>query len=186
MYEVELSKQNISFPLPLHIGFFVYGYARLFMLKFYFDFLDHFFSCQDFCLIETDTDSFYLDFSAKNLEDIVKPDLKEELRQNVYHWLPAPTCPAHRHLHDGGDGITCCQQFYLYDKKTPGKFKLEFEGDKTIALRSKSYIVSSIETGQNKLSSKGYLTNNTISSSKTTSTPCYPKSRNEDKTLGSG
>ena len=155
VYEVKLSKQNISFSLPLHIGFFVYGYARLFMLKFYFDFLDHFFSRQDFCLIETDTDSFYLDFSAKNLEDIVKPDLKEELRQNVYHWLPAPTCPAHRHLHDGGDGRTCCQQFYLYDKKTPGKFKLEFEGDKMIALYSKSYIVSFKETGQNKLSSKG-------------------------------
>ena len=155
VYEVKLSKQNISFSLPLHIGFFVYGYAKLFTLKFYFDFLDHFFSRQDFCLIETDTDSFYLDFSAKNLEDIVKPELKEEFRQNVYHWLSAPTCPAHRHLHDWGDGRTCCQQFYLYDKKTPGKFKLEFEGDKMIALYSKSYIVSFKETGQNKLSSKG-------------------------------
>jgi hypothetical protein len=155
VYEVKLSKQTISYSLPLHIGFFVYGYAKLFMLRFYYDFLDHYFSRRDFSLIETDTDSFYLDFSANNLEDIVKPELKEDFKQNVHQWLPAPTCPEHRHLNDGGKDRTCCHQFHLYDKKTPGKFKLEFEGDQMIALCSKSYIVSSQERGQSKHSSKG-------------------------------
>ena len=148
VYEVTLSKQAISYSLPLHIGIFVYGYANLFMLRFFYDFLDHYFSRRDFALIETDTDSFYLDFSANNLEDIVKPELKEDFKQNVHQWLPAPTCPEHRHLNDGGQGRTCCHQFHLYDKKTPGKFKLKFEGDQMIALCSKSYIVSSQERGQ--------------------------------------
>ena len=59
VYAVKLSKQTISYSLPSYIGIFVYGYAKLFMLRFYYDFLDHYFTRRDFSLIETDTDSFY-------------------------------------------------------------------------------------------------------------------------------
>ena len=41
VYAVKLSKQTISYSLPSYIGIFVYGYAKLFMLRFYYDFLDH-------------------------------------------------------------------------------------------------------------------------------------------------
>ena len=39
-YEVTSSKACLTYDLPLHIGFFVYQYAKLRMLEFYYDFVD--------------------------------------------------------------------------------------------------------------------------------------------------
>ena len=39
-YEVQSSKKKIKLDLPLQVGFFVYQYAKLRMLQFYYDFLD--------------------------------------------------------------------------------------------------------------------------------------------------
>ena len=39
-YEVTSSKARVTYDLPLHIGFFVYQYAKLRMLEFYYDFVD--------------------------------------------------------------------------------------------------------------------------------------------------
>ena len=34
----------------------------------------------------------------------------------------------------------CCRAAHNYDKRTPGKFKIEFEGDGIVALCSKTYV----------------------------------------------
>ena len=39
-YEVTSSKARVTYDLPHHIGFFVYQYAKLRMLEFYYDFVD--------------------------------------------------------------------------------------------------------------------------------------------------
>ena len=39
-YEVTSNKARVTYDLPLHIGFFVYQYAKLRMLQFYYDFVD--------------------------------------------------------------------------------------------------------------------------------------------------
>ena len=41
-YEVTASKARLTYDLPLHIGFFVYHYANLRMLQFYYDFVDRY------------------------------------------------------------------------------------------------------------------------------------------------
>ena len=41
-YEVEMSKGVVKYTLPLHIGFFVYQYAKLRMLQFYYDFVERY------------------------------------------------------------------------------------------------------------------------------------------------
>ena len=41
-YEVQMSKRVVKYTLPLHIGFFVYKYAKLCMLQFYHDFIDRY------------------------------------------------------------------------------------------------------------------------------------------------
>ena len=41
-YEVTASKVRLTYDLPLHIGFFVYQYAKLRMLQFYYDFVDRY------------------------------------------------------------------------------------------------------------------------------------------------
>ena len=39
-YEIEMNKSVVKYTLPLHIGYFVYQYAKLRMLQFYYDFVD--------------------------------------------------------------------------------------------------------------------------------------------------
>ena len=41
-YEVTASKARLTYDLPHHIGFFVYQYAKLRMLQFYYDFVDRY------------------------------------------------------------------------------------------------------------------------------------------------
>ena len=56
-HEIELNKKVVKFTLPLHIGFFVYQYAKLRMLQFYYDFIDRYVERPLFQYCEMDTDS---------------------------------------------------------------------------------------------------------------------------------
>ena len=47
------------------------------MLEFYYNFLDKYFSKQDFQLCYMDTDSFYLAMSGHCLDESVKPEIKQ-------------------------------------------------------------------------------------------------------------
>ena len=59
LYEVKSFKETVRLDLPLQIGFFVYGYAKLRMMQFYYDFLDYYLDRKSFALMEMDTDSCY-------------------------------------------------------------------------------------------------------------------------------
>ena len=56
--QVVCKKRSITFDLPVQLGFFVYSYAKLKMLMFYFDVLDKFIDRSNFCLLEMDTGNF--------------------------------------------------------------------------------------------------------------------------------
>ena len=78
-----------------------------------------------------DTDSLYFALSANKLEDVVKPDLQTEFENCKKDWLAWDT----------------------FSNRTPGLFKLEFEGHRAIALCSKCYFVDGDK--KSKHSSKG-------------------------------
>jgi hypothetical protein len=147
VYEVELSKKVIKLDLPLHIGFFVYQYAKLRMLEFYYDFLSVYVNRKDFQLCEMDTDSYYLALSAPSLEDVVRPEKRDTFYKELHKWLPADSCEQHRqeYLEHKCQGLPwipknpCCIAQKLYDKRTPGLFKVEWEGQGIIGLCSKTY-----------------------------------------------
>ena len=63
-YQVEKTKQKLNLDLPIHLGVFILNYAKLCMLEFYYDFLDHYLCREDFEMVEMDTDSNYLGISA--------------------------------------------------------------------------------------------------------------------------
>ena len=138
-YEVEKTKQKINLDLPIHIGVFILNYAKLRMLEFYYDFLDYYLSREDFQILEMDTDSNYLGITTENVEDLIKPELKEQFEREKHNWFVTPLAPQGKH--------------------TPGLFKVEFKGDKVIGLCSKSYCTESFATdttpGQVKFSMKG-------------------------------
>ncbi|KAL9989202.1 hypothetical protein ACROYT_G003726 [Oculina patagonica] len=86
-YELESRKPRITIRRPFQVGIAVYQLAKLRMLKFYYDFLDKYFDRKDFELIQMDTDSCYMALSASKLEDIVKPELKQEFEAQKKQWL---------------------------------------------------------------------------------------------------
>ena len=89
---------------PYQFGIAVYQLAKLRMLEFYYDFLDKYFSRQDFELCYMDTDSFYLAMSGDSLNEIVRPEMKQAHEADKKNWLATDK----------------------FSDRTPGLFKSEF------------------------------------------------------------
>jgi hypothetical protein len=126
---------------PIQIGCAVYQLAKLRMLEFYYDCLDKYVDRSDFQYVEMDTDSAYLALSAEKLEDVIKPEMKQEYEQDKYNWFPDETT----------------KESKAFNKRTPGLFKVEFEGNSIYALCSKLYFVEG--DTKNKYSCKGIQKN---------------------------
>ena len=160
IFEMEMSKKTIQLNLPIQLGFFILQYAKLRMLEFYYDFVDFYIDRSDFMYLEMDTDSAYFAISSVELDNIIRPGLKQHFYSNLYKWMPSEHCQNHLH-----DFVTsklnksafhqhqCCKQRETYDKRTPGLFKLEATGDEMICLCSKTYIL--VNKGATKFSCKG-------------------------------
>ena len=138
-YEVEEMKQKIILDLPIHLSVFILNYARLHMLKFYYDCVNKYLSREDFEHSEMDMDLAYMAISGDSFESLIIPDLREEFEKEKHNWFVTPLAPQ--------------------EKRTPGLFRVEFEGDKVISLCSKSYCTELFATGnspgQVKFSMKG-------------------------------
>ena len=136
MYEVQSCKKTIKLNLPSPIGLFVYQNSKRRILEFYFDCVDKYLDRSDFQLCEMDTDSAYMAHSGESLESLVKPELREAFEANKAHWFPR----------------TDTSELRAYDKRTPGLFKEEWQGDGSIGLCSKTYYCFG---AKDKLSCKG-------------------------------
>jgi len=133
-YELESHKPWITIRRPFQIGIAVYQLAKLRLLEFYYDFLDKYVDRRDFELIQMDTDSKYTAISGKRLEDVVRRELKQECEAEKNQWL----------------------SWDKWSGRTPGLFKLEFEGSRMIALCSKYHFADEGEVGEKKkFSTKG-------------------------------
>ncbi|XP_069106330.1 uncharacterized protein [Argopecten irradians] len=140
-YEIESSKSRIQLDIPIQIGFFILQYAKLRMLSFYYDCLDKYVDRRDFELMAMDTDSYYMALSGECLEDLIRPELKDEFVREKNHWFPRTDTPEAR----------------AYTKRTPGLFKVEMTGQSMVCLCAKTYAVqkSAGDTVESKFSCKG-------------------------------
>ena len=132
-YQISMRKRSVDIKRPYQCGIAVYQLAKLRMLEFYYDFLDKFVDRQDFELIQMDTDSMYMALSADGIDDIIKPDLKDEYLTVKKDFLATTD----------------------FDKRTPGLFKDEFKGARMIALTSKCYYADCGDDVSPKISCKG-------------------------------
>ena len=98
-YEIEMNKSVVKCTLPLHIGFFVYQYAKLRMLQFYYDFVDRYIERPLFQYCEMDTDSAYIALAGDTIDDLVTSEHREHYFQNRSHWLPAECCDDHEEVY---------------------------------------------------------------------------------------
>ena len=124
-FEVSQRKRRVTITRPYQCGIAVYQLAKLRMLEFYYDFVDKFCDRRDFEVIQRDTDSLYMALSAKDFDDIIKPDLKELYKDEKPNWLVTDE----------------------YSKRVPGLFKPEFKGKRMIALTSKCYFADNGDSG---------------------------------------
>ena len=149
LYEIQSAKGRITLDLPTQLGYFILQYAKKHMLSFYYDFMIKYTDFKKFEYLQMDTDSAYIAISGTSLLDIIKPEMKEKFVKSLTHlchvtdittsesWFPR----------------NCCEKHINYDKRTPGLFKVEFEGEEMIGLCSKTYVVS--KGSEVKFSSKG-------------------------------
>ncbi|KAK3727521.1 hypothetical protein QZH41_009984 [Actinostola sp. cb2023] len=68
-------------------------YAKLRMLEFYYDFIDKFVDRSDFQYLEMDTDSAYIGISGESLEEVIRPELREQFQEEKHLWLPRNDTP---------------------------------------------------------------------------------------------
>ncbi|KAJ8050172.1 hypothetical protein HOLleu_03268 [Holothuria leucospilota] len=113
VYEIDLHKRVICLDLPIQIGYFVYQYAKLRMLEFYYDFMQKYVDPSNFEYCEMDTDSAFLAISDQTLDSIIKPEMRGNFETEKHKWFPRTDNDEHRQ----------------FDKRTPGLFKLEWAGE---------------------------------------------------------
>ena len=146
-YEVTSNKARVTYDLPLHIGFFVYQYAKLRMLQFYYDFIDRYVERPLYQYCEMDTDSAYIALAGDSIDDLVSAEHREHYFKHRSEWLPAECCDEHKkeyvNTRLAGRSWTatesCCLARKAFDKRTPGLFKVEWGGNGFIGLCSKTY-----------------------------------------------
>jgi hypothetical protein len=135
IYEVSSRPRNVKQNMPVQVAFGVLNEAKLRMLEFYYDCIDKYIDRSDYQYMYMDTDSAYIALTD-NFEDLIKPEVRKEFEEEKYKWFPRTDTNKHK----------------AYDKRKPGLFKIEYEGDGMVALCSKTYYVWGNE---NKYSMKG-------------------------------
>ena len=132
-YEIKELKRTVMIKRSYQCCIAVYQLAKLRMLEFYYDFLDKYFSRQDFQLCYMDTDSFHLAISGDYLDKVAKPEMKQVCEADKKNWLATDK----------------------FSERTPGLFKPEFVGTRGVWLTAKCYLVQNEALNENKNSCKG-------------------------------
>ena len=132
VYEIEKQKRKVLLDLPMQIGLAVYSYAKLHLIGFW-EFLNAYLMDDHYQLMECDTDSLYIAFAKSNIDDCVKPELREKWLVENWHWFSSEDVET---MIPFQDGVISLKQF---DKRTPGKFKPEFIGHGQLCLNSKVF-----------------------------------------------
>ena len=136
MYEVTKNAKTVLQNIPIQVAFSVLNYAKLRMVEFYYDCISKYLDTTDFQYVYMDTDSAYMALTDK-FENLIKPELRDEYETDKNNWFPR----------------TDTNENQAHDKRKPGLFKIEYEGDGIIALCSKTYFTWGQK--KSKFSSKG-------------------------------
>ena len=141
-FEVEHSKKQTVFGMPIQLGFFILQYAKLRMLDFYYNCVDKYLDRKDYQYCSMDTDSAYFSLSNDSFQSLVSPSTLSHyncIHTSCSNALYVPTLANP----DRWFPRTCCKEHNKFDARTPGLFKLEYEGTGIVALCSKLYCVKS-------------------------------------------
>ena len=132
IHEVVKAKKKVVIDTPIQVSSAVYSYAKLSLINFW-EFINKYLIYDYYQLMETDTDSLYIALARETLDECVKPELKAEWDQVKWKFLSSEDNETM--VDFNGYSITLRQ----YDKRTPGKYKEEFNGIGMVCLNAKVY-----------------------------------------------
>ena len=148
LYEVKSLKKHVIFDLPIQMGIFVYSLVKLKMLEFVYDCIKKYIPNDCFEFIKMDTDLLYFSLCSNSLDELVKPELSEEFFENYDYLFPSLACEHHKKQFVKARvqnlewvQTDCCKARELFDRWTLGLLKLEFFGDRMLALALKTYFI---------------------------------------------
>ena len=147
IHEIEKQKRKVQLDLPMQIGIAAYSYAKLCLIEFR-EFINTHLMNDHYQLMECDADSLYIAFAKSDIDDCVKPELKEKRLAEKWLWFSSKDTQTMVPFHD--EIMISLKQF---DKCTPGKFKPEFIGNGQLCLNSQEYHIWNDE--EEKISCKG-------------------------------
>ena len=132
IFEVEKKKKKVVLDNPIQIGIAVYSYAKLNLISFW-EFLNKYLVNDMYQLMECDTDSLYVALARDTVDECVKPDLLDEWNEVKWNFFSSED--EETLVEFNGHIITKKE----HDKRSPGKYKEEFNGVGMIYLNSKVY-----------------------------------------------
>ena len=126
-------KRVVKYTLPLRIGFFVYQYANLRLLQFYYYFVDRYVERPLFQYCEMNTDSACIALAGESIDGLVRADRRAHYFRHISKWLPVECCDDHEddYVRARIAGLpwtaieSCCFTRNAFDKRTPGLLKVE-------------------------------------------------------------
>ena len=160
-YELSMAPECLTMDLPFQIAVFIYAYAKLRMLQFGYDLLGQYEDHRCWEPLYMDTDSYYISLGRDSLHACLQPECKRAFYECFHEWFPSEACDVHRAEfvdikrrlgpHAWYPARQCCEARRVYDGKTPGLFKTEWDSNGMVALSSKTYYCRDSQ-GQDKLS----------------------------------
>ena len=131
IYEIVKKKRKIVQDIPVQIAIAVYSMAKYSLIVFW-EFINNYLDPNLYCLMECDTDSLYLALARSTIDDCVKREKLNEWYKEKNKYFASNS---EELVEFDGQKITKKQ----YEKRTPGLYKIEFQGDGMICLNSKVY-----------------------------------------------
>ena len=145
LYEVTSLKSKITLDLPIQVAHFVYQEAKRHLLSFVYLFIKKYIPRECYSLLELDTDSCYMILSKDNLDDCVQENRREYFEEKC-RWMPVECCEEHKQEFVSVKAARgawlpqeCCKQALIFQQRTLGLFKREFEGHSAVCLAPKTY-----------------------------------------------
>ena len=111
----------------MQIGIAVYSYAKLRLIEFR-EFINTYLMNDHYQLMECDTDSLYIAFAKANIDESVKPELRDKWLAEKWTWFSSED---RQTMVPFKDQMISLKQF---EKRTPGRFKPELGMGKYVSI----------------------------------------------------
>ena len=78
LWEINLARRKLVINIPTYLGHHILCLSKRTLLAFYYDYINKYWDPTKYGLLQCDTDSLYLKLSEKNVDNLVRKEMKEK------------------------------------------------------------------------------------------------------------